>query len=459
MQVKNYDAIVIGGSAAGIAAAITVRRHYPESNILIIRKNEEVPIPCGIPYTFGLVSDPKMNLLPIDALMKKNTIGTIVDSVVNIDCAKQLVITKHRSEIIYDKLIIATGSEPVVPPIQGSNLENIFSIHKDVPYLENVINKLKTSKSLCIVGGGFIGVELAEECRRNRPELKIHVVEMMNHCLKLVYDEDLCVCAEDILKKQNISLYLSEKVEAFNGDRFIKEIVLGSGKKIDSDIVILGIGAIPNVELAKTASLELGPKGAIKVNRYMQTSDRNIFACGDCAEKVSFFDGNPSTLKLASIATMEARIAGANLFHKTRINPGVMGVFSTVLGDTAFASAGLTFEQAKEKGFDVVASEAESVNRHPGCMPEAKTMKVKLLFEIASGVLLGGQIVGAKSGGELINAISACINQRMTADDLATFQTGTHPALTASPIAYQLVNAAEEAIKNIKINKLKNDQH
>jgi pyruvate/2-oxoglutarate dehydrogenase complex dihydrolipoamide dehydrogenase (E3) component len=182
----------------------------------------------------------------------------------------------------------------------------------------------------------------------------------------------------------------------------------------------------------------------------MQTNDSNIFACGDCAEKVSFFDGKSSGLKLASIATMEARVAGANLFGINRVSMGVIGVYSTVLGDCAFAAAGLTKTQALKKGYNVVEGEAESVNRHPGCMPGACNLKVKLLFEVGSQILLGGQVTGAKSGGELINTISACIHQRMTADDIATFQTGTHPALTASPIAYQLVNAAEMAIKNMK---------
>lgn len=456
MNLDKYKAIIIGGSAAGIAAAITVRRHYPDSSILVISKEKEVPIPCGIPYIFGLVSDPKKNLLPIEGVMKKNAIDLLVESVENIDCKKHSLITSCGKELKYEKLVIATGSEPIIPPIPGSDLKNVFSVNKNVPYLREVLEKLNSSKNVCIVGGGFIGVEFAEECRRNRPELNIYLVEMMDHCLKLVYDEEFCIQAEEILQKQEISLLLNEKVSSFNGDKSVEEVVLESGKNIDVDMVILGIGARSNVNLAKIAGLDLGPTGAIKVNRYMQTSDRDVFACGDCAEKVSFFDGNPSNLKLASISTMEARIAGANLFYTSRANLGVMGVFSTVLGDVAFAAAGLTSVQAKEKGFDVVVGEAESVNRHPGCMPGSSPMKVKLLFETASQVLIGGQIVGAKSSGELINAISACINQRMTADDLATFQTGTHPALTASPIAYQLVNAAEEAIKNLKTKFWKN---
>ena len=125
---------------------------------------------------------------------------------------------------------------------------------------------------------------------------------------------------------------------------------------------------------------------------------------------------------------------------------GAIGVYSTILGDTAFAAAGLTEKGAQEAGYRIAVGAAEGPNRHPGCMPGAANLKVKLVFEAGTWELLGGQVLGAESGGELINAISACIQQRMTADDIATFQTGTHPALTASPIAYQLVNAAELAI-------------
>ncbi len=178
----------------------------------------------------------------------------------------------------------------------------------------------------------------------------------------------------------------------------------------------------------------------------MRTSDDHIFACGDCAEKLSFFGGTPSKLKLASIATSEARITGANLFGIHRENIGTIGVFSTAIGDTAFATAGLTESMAKRQGYDVVSGVAEAPNRHPGGMPGMAMMKVKLTFERRTGVILGGQIMGDKAAGEVINSISACIHRKMTADDIAIFQTGTHPALTASPVAYQLVNAAEAAI-------------
>ena len=442
---KRFDVVVVGGSAAGITAAITCHRHYPDKSVLLIRKEPQVLIPCGIPYVFGTVDGPENNLIP-DAILDRNAIEFMVDEAVGIDREGCTVETAGGETIGYDRLILATGSVPIVPPIPGVDKENVFAIRKDVPYLNEMCQVIDRSSDLVIVGCGFIGVEIAEECKRRHKDVNIQIVEMLRHCLQLVYDEDFCVQAERTLREEGIDLLLDEKVEALLGDGHVTGVRLASGQEVKADVVIMGIGAAPNAEIARKAGLEIGPGRGIEVDRYMQTSDSSIFACGDCADKVSFFDGKPSGLKLASIATMEARIAGANLFGPRRVNMGVIGVYSTMLGNTAFAAAGLTEASAKQSGFRVVVGEAEAVNRHPGCMPGAESMKVKLIFEAGSRVLLGGQVSGARSGGELINAISACIHQRMTADDIATFQTGTHPALTASPISYQLVNAAEMAI-------------
>jgi pyruvate/2-oxoglutarate dehydrogenase complex dihydrolipoamide dehydrogenase (E3) component len=182
----------------------------------------------------------------------------------------------------------------------------------------------------------------------------------------------------------------------------------------------------------------------------MRTSDPNIFACGDCATKFSFFTGQPSTLRLASIATTEARIAGANLYEISRKNPGALGVFATALGNLTVAIAGVSEKGAKQCGFEVVTAEAESADRHPGKMPGTSKMWVKLIFNKVNQELIGGAVRGGPSAGELINAISALIQNRMRATDIAIFQIGTHPAVTASPIAYQLVNAAEMALKSMK---------
>jgi len=447
---KSWDVVVIGASAAGLTAALTARRHYPRKSVLVLRKERLISIPCGIPYVFGVVGVPDKNLIPADDLLTKEQVDSLVSDVVSLDRDRRAVCLASGEQVGYDRLVIATGSNPVIPPIPGAHRPNVFAIRKDVPSLQRILDALEAARGLCIVGCGFIGIEIAEECRRRRPELAIHIVEMLRHCLQLVYDDEFCLKAEETLKAQNICLWLNEKVASFAGNGMVSGVRLEGGRELESDVVILGIGAKANVDLAEKSGLELGPTKGIQVNRYMQTSDPTIFACGDCAEKVSFFDGKPSNLKLASIATMEARIAGANLFATTRVNMGVIGVYSTVLGERAFAAAGLTRSQAEQKGYDVVVGEAESINRHPSCMPGGSALKVKLLFEAGSKIILGGQVTGAKSGGELINVVSACIHQRMTADEIATFQTGTHPALTASPITYQLVNAAEMAIREMK---------
>lgn len=445
---SNYDVVVIGGSAAGVPAAITSRRHYPGKTVLVIRKESRAVIPCAIPYIFGELSSSSQSLFS-DGVLSSNGIDLNIGEVVEIERGRRIITTVDGEQAHYNKLILATGSVPVVPPISGAEKEGIFALQKSAPYLERMIEAMDKAKSIVIVGCGFIGVEIAEQCRKRR-DTDIKVVEMLRHCLQLTYDEEFCIKAEEELAAQDIEILGSDRVEAFLGNGKVERVELSSGREIAADMVIMGIGAKANVELAERASLEIGPTGGVQVNRYMQTSDENIFACGDCAEKVSFYDGRPSNLKLASIATMEARIVGANLFGLRRANTGVIGVYSTLLGNTAFCAAGLTESSAKEKGYRIIVGTAEAPNRHPGFMPGMALLSVKLVFEAGTHTILGGQASGAKSAGELINAISGCIHNRMTADDIATFQTGTHPALTASPISYQLVNAAEIALASAR---------
>ncbi len=441
---RKADVVVIGGSAAGITAALTSRRHYPDKTVLLIRRENQVLIPCGIPYIFGTLGSADKNLIP-DAILEKNGIELLIDEVNDVDRADRLILTATGETIGYRKLVLATGSNPAIPSIPGVEKKNIYAVKKDVAYLQQMLHQLNASSDLVIVGGGFIGAEFADECRKNR-KINITVVEMLSHCLMSTFDEELCTTAEELGKELGVRILAPEKVEAFLGDDSVQGVRLASGTHLKADMVILGIGCAANTALAEKAGLELDPATGIRVNRYMQTSDQHIFACGDCAAKFSFFDGKPSNLKLASTATQEGRITGANLFGARRANEGVLGVFSTVLGDTTFALAGLSAREAGQKGFNIVVGEAGAPNRHPGVMPGMMNLHVKLIFERGTGILLGGEVTGARCGGELINAISACVHEKMTADDIAVFPMGTHPALTASPVAYQLTNAAEEAI-------------
>ena len=445
---KKSEIVVIGGSAAGLTSAITARRHYPDKKITVIRKEEKAVIPCGIPYIFGTLDSPEKNIMGDDPY-KKNNIELLIDEVLEIDREAKKITLKSGEEIEYEKLIIATGSLPMMPPIPGFEKENVFPVYKSLPHLSKMFEVLKKSKRLVIIGGGFIGVEFADECKKIEG-LEVSIVEILPHCLQIAFDPEFCEEAEKILEERGIKLCTGEKVVSIDGLKNVEWVKLESGRLLEADVVIIGIGAVPNVELAKKAGLRLGPTGAIVVDRFMRTSDENIFACGDCAEKVSFFGGRPSALRLASIASAEARIAGANLYGNKREYIGTIGVFSTFVGDTAFAVAGLTEENAKRQGYDVITGTFEAPNRHPGAMPGMKPIKVKLIFERRTGALLGGIFMGDKAVGELVNAISACIHYRMTIDDIASFQMGTHPALTASPVVYPLVNAAEMALLQAK---------
>ena len=445
---KKSEIVVIGGSAAGLTSAITARRHYPDKKITVIRKEEKAVIPCGIPYIFGTLDSPEKNIMGDDPY-KKNNIELLIDEVLEIDREAKKITLKSGEEIGYEKLIIATGSLPMMPPIPGFEKENVFPVYKSLPHLSKMLEVLKKSKRLVIIGGGFIGVEFADECKKIEG-LEVSIVEILPHCLQIAFDPEFCEEAEKILEERGIKLCTGEKVVSIDGLKNVEWVKLESGRLLEADVVIIGIGAVPNVELAKKAGLRLGPTGAIVVDRFMRTSDENIFACGDCAEKVSFFGGRPSALRLASIASAEARIAGANLYGNKREYIGTIGVFSTFVGDTAFAVAGLTEENAKRQGYDVITGTFEAPNRHPGAMPGMKPVKVKLIFERRTGALLGGIFMGDKAVGELVNAICACIHYRMTIDDIASFQMGTHPALTASPVVYPLVNAAEMALLQAK---------
>ena len=444
---KSYDVVVVGGSAAGLTAAITARRHYPERRIMVVRKEEKVPIPCGIPYVFGTLGSPEKNLVS-DAVLDKNKLDLMVAEVTEIDRTGKLLKTTG-GDVGYDRLVIATGSLPAKPPVPGFDKEGVYAVSKDVEFLKVLQERLKEAKEIVVIGGGFIGIEFADEINKLGGK-NITIIEMLPHCLALAYDDEFCEQMETKLKGRGIKIRTGTKVKEVVGDSRAERVVLDDGSELVADMVILGIGSVANVDLARRAGLDIGPSGSITVDRTMMTADPNIFACGDCAEKISFFGGGWSPLKLASIATLEARIAGANLFGLTRENPGTVGVWSTAVGDLALGTAGLTESLARNRRYDIVTATVEGPNRHPGCMPGAANLKLKLVFERNSGVLLGGQVAGDQTAGEVINAISACVQSRMTAEQIATFQLGTHPALTASPVSYALVNAAEIAISKFR---------
>ncbi len=445
---KNVDLLIVGGSAAGFSAAITARRHYPDATVAVIRQETKTPVPCGIPYIFGTLGSTQKNLMP-DPALAKNSAELIVDRVTGIDREAKTVSTEGGQTIGYEKLILTTGSEPVVPPIPGVDRDNVFPIKKDVGYLDHLLETLKDAQDVVIIGGGFIGLEMADECRKLNG-LNVSIVEMLPHCLLAVFDQELCIRAEEALESKGIRVLTSRTAKSIQGNGKVEYVELDNGERLKADAVILGIGARPNAELAKQAGLSIGSTGGVEVDRHMMTSDPDIFAAGDCAEKVCFFTGKPSRALLASVATAEARIAGANLFEMRRASKGSISVFSTKIGDLACGLAGIGEKTARDAGIAYMVGEAEAVDRHPGSLPGAKPTRVKLIFRKYSETLIGGEACGGDEVGEMVNLIAALIQAEMTADEIATFQMGTHPLLTASPVAYQLVNAAEMALAKMR---------
>jgi NADPH-dependent 2,4-dienoyl-CoA reductase/sulfur reductase-like enzyme len=439
----EIDVLILGG-LSGITAGISAKRHFPDKKVTLVRREGTVLVPCGIPYIYGTVGRPHNNVVP-DGLLENNGIELVKGEVVSVDREKKEAVLKDGNMISYDKLVFATGSNPMVPPIPGVDKKNVYPVKKDFDYLDEVLEEMGNVKDVVIIGGGFIGVEFADECRKGR-DVNVTVVEALPNCLQMALDDEFCAEAQEKLKEAGVKVMLKSRVESIEGDDAVTGVKLAGGEVLKADMVILGIGAVPNTELAKSCGLELGFKNAIKVDRYMRSyTDPDVFACGDCAEKHSFFTGRPSGVMLASVATSEARIAGANLYSAVHEHVGTISVFSTMINGRAFAVAGMTERTAKENGMNIVIATAQAPDTHPGGMPDSSITKVKLIFAKETGVILGGSISGGRPVGEMINVISACIMHKMTADDIVKFQMGTHPALTSSPIGYPIVNAACKA--------------
>ena len=441
-EVGKGDLVIVGGSAAGIQVALSAGRLNNVRRITVIRKEHKVLVPCGIPYIFGTLGSAEKNIIPDSVL---GDAELIVDEVSSLDRASQTVTTTGGKTIGYDKLILATGSQPLVPPIPGRDLGNVFTIKKDIEYLQVMEKALDDAKDVVIVGGGFIGVEFADECRKRG--LNMTIVELLPHCLSLNCDEEFCTHVEQKLTEANIKVMCGKSVKSILGNGQVSHIELSTGERLKADLVILAIGVVPNTRLAQEAGLEIGTTRGIKVDRYMRTSDPDIFAIGDCAERNSFFTGKPVPLRLASVATHEARIVAANLLELCIENKGAVGVFSTMVGDIAIGAAGLSEKAARKAGFNVLIGRASSPDKHPSTMPGARQLQVKLIFDWESGRMLGGEACcGGLSVGELVNVMAILVQTRATAEDIYTAQVGTHPALTASPMAYQITNAAEQAL-------------
>ena len=440
---EKTDVLVIGGSAAGVVAATTAKSFYPDKTVMLVKKEKQTLVPCGIPYIFGTLGESEKNGIP-DIPIANAGVELKIAEVVSIDREKKKCRISDGTEVIFEKLVLATGSKPVVPAwLKGADLDNVYTIPKDKSYLDIMKKKLDACRKVIVIGGGFIGVEMSDELVKFGKEVTL--VEMMPHVLSMAFDSELSIKAEEILATRGVKIKSGSGVKEIIGDKKVKCVRLNDDEILDADAVILSIGYRPNTELAEEAGIKINKMGFIKVDEYMRTENQDIFAVGDCAEKFSFITRTVKGTMLASVSGAEARIAGMNLYKLSTVRAfgGTISLFCTLLGDHAFGAAGVTENLAKERGFEIMTAMFEGVDRHPATLPDCEKQIVKLIVSKESGIILGGEVMGGKSTGELINLIGFLIQNRMTVDSLLTSQIGTHPLLTGPPTAYPLIKAAE----------------
>ncbi len=452
---RKAEILVIGSGPAGMVAAITAKQFHPKREVLVIKKVDHGCVPCGIPYMLSSLKDPTDNRSSSVAALRKKHIEAVTKEVVKIDRSLKEVTTADGARYIYEKLVLALGSLPIIPKIAGIEKKGVFPVYKDMDYLVPSINEIKKSKSVLVVGGGFIGVEFADEIAAI-PGIKVYLVELLPSVLSNSFDQEFADLAVEKLQAKGIELINGVKVEKILGGEQVEGALLSDGQELRVDSVVLGIGAIPNSILAKDARLDLNNDGAIVVDEYMRSSDPSIFAVGDVASKTDFFTEKQTSVMLASTATAEARIAGANLYalkdlkgcNVKRVG-GTIAIYSTCIDGLVLGSAGMTESRARQNGYEIIVGNYQGIDRHPTTMPGAARTRLKLIFSAKSGVLLGGQIAGGVSSSELANILGVAIQAGMSIADLVAMQFATHPYLTSSPTHYSIVTAAQDAVEKL----------
>ncbi len=449
---KKYDVIIIGAGPAGIITGVTAKKQYPDKSILMIREEEKGLVPCGIPYIFHNLNSVSKNIMGPKPFIDLGG-DIITDPVIEVNIKDKILKVRSDDKFSFDKLIFATGSKAVIATfIPGFDLKNTFYIRKSYNYIDNLFNELKDKKNIVVVGGGFIGAEMAEQLSMHSDK-KVSLVESEELCFSKAFSHDLSAIATEELKKSNVDVHTSTLVEKVLGeDGVVTGVQLNNKNKIKADAVIFAVGYKPNTELAKNSGLYVNAIGAIIVDNYGQTAEENIYAVGDCAQTLGFLTGRCDNIMLASTATAEARVLGYNLFGIKIKNSftGTIGVFSTEINGLAMAAAGVNEKSALAANIEFITAQFSSVDRHPGTVKDASPLTAKLYVSPSDGTILGGEVWGGKSSGEIINTIGLAIQEEVTVYELISFQIGTHPLLTSAPTMPVFIKAAELALSKIQ---------
>lgn len=456
--------VVIGGVAAGPKAAARARRLDPEAEITLVEKGELLSYAgCGLPfYIAGLVNEAQELMCTPAGVLRDAAFFKAVKNIKVLTRTLAQQIDRERKEVVvvnlesaeqsrlpYDKLVIATGGFPIVPPMEGLDLNGVFRLGNpaDAVAIRDAISANGVEK-VAVIGGGLIGLELADAL--SNQGLDVAVLEMQGQLLPGVLDADIAALLAKHLSGKGMDLRLGARVTGMVGDsehNFVAaETEAGS---VDADLAILAIGVRPNAKLAADAGLSIGATGAISVNEFLQTSDPDIYAGGDCVENHHLVTGKSVFVPLGSTANKHGRIIGDNVTGGHEKFPGVVGttVFKTMgynVGRT-----GLTEKQAHEAGYEVVTSLVPS----PDCAhyyPSNKTVIVKLVADGKTGKVLGAQAVGPGEAVKRIDVVATAITFGATLDQLANLDLGYAPPFsTAIDVAAHAANVARNKIAGL----------
>lgn len=425
--------LVIGGVAAGASCAARARRLDEHAEIIVLERGPDVSFAnCGLPYHVGgeiaersalAVQTPESlrNLLNLD-------VRTACEAV-RIDRATKQVEVHHLADgrhewLAYDKLMLAPGASPLHPALPGIDDPRIFTLRK-LQDMDRIVTAASEGMRAVVIGAGFIGIEMAEQLRRK--DLAVQLVELQAQVLPQL-DAPMTALLASELRHQGVTLMLGEAVTRFEPVRDVLHCHLASGQVLEADFVILSIGVQPETALAREAGLQLGPRGHIVVNEFMQTSDADIYAAGDAVLTADRIDGSPVCVPLGGPANRQGRVAADHIFlgERARPYPGSLGTaivrgFEVVAGITGWSEKRLV---AAGRAFETVSVNAE---HHAGYYPGARPMTLKILWEPESGRLLGAQATGQEGIDKRLDVLATAIAGGMTIEDLCHLELAYAP--------------------------------
>jgi NADH oxidase (H2O2-forming) len=434
--------IVIGCSGCGALAALTAKKLKPFLDVTIIREQKEKGLltRCATPYICcgNVMVDPSYK---DDSIFTEKGIRLVNATAVEINRTKKIVTTDDGNTYSYDKLVLATGAKPVIPPISGVNLLGVFTLRTsgDAVDILHWLNSQRVRNS-ALLGAGAIGIE--EAYLLSQQGVKITLVEMLEHIMPTVLDKDMSEEVQAYMEEKGVQLKLNRKVTAINGKDSVESVTLSSDEEINADMVVISVGTRSNIELAKDAGLEQGKLG-LKVNQNLQTSDPDIYAGGDLIEYQSHVTGKPALGQLRPNAVIAGRVIAKNILGFDIKFPRLINSFCTKFFDKFIAGAGLTELEAQKQGIEVVTARQESISKH-SMMRERKPYVVKLIFDRKSQKLIGGQIVSdAECPVKYIDVIALAIRCGLKVLDLTTLRCSGQPELSPDPGKEPIALAAE----------------